>query len=314
VKGKTGSKSKGKRIIITDGESGLPYSKGLMASAFTATGMVPSESYHVAELVQDQLKAEGVFSLTTKELTDMVASVLRNEMGKEYAEKYLKWQALSQLDKPLVVLIGGATGVGKSTVATEVAHRLGIRRIVQTDAIREVMRALFSYELIPTLYYSSFAAWKGFRPSLSNKSDAVIAAFEEQVSTITVGLRAVIERAVQESLNVILEGVHLVPGFIEPSEFKDAFVLQIVIKVDEPRMHKSHFYVRDPGFGSQRPFKRYLDNFENIRRIGKYIESRAVKNGNPIVPCVSLDATVSSIMEVVYNTVFDSENAFTVSS
>ena len=314
MKGKTGSKSKGKRIIITDGESGLPYSKGLMASAFTATGMVPSESYHVAELVQDQLKAEGVFSLTTKELTDMVASVLRNEMGKEYAEKYLKWQALSQLDKPLVVLIGGATGVGKSTVATEVAHRLGIRRIVQTDAIREVMRALFSYELIPTLYYSSFAAWKGFRPSLSNESDAVIAAFEEQVSTITVGLRAVVERAVQESLNVILEGVHLVPGFIEPSEFKDAFVLQIVIKVDEPRMHKSHFYVRDPGFGSQRPFKRYLDNFENIRRIGKYIESRAVKNGNPIVPCVSLDATVSSIMEVVYNTVFDSENAFTVSS
>lgn len=314
MKGKTGSKSKSKRIIITDGESGLPYSKGLMASAFTATGMVPSESYRVAELVQDQLRAEGVFSLTTKELTDMVASVLRNEMGKEYAEKYIKWQALSKLDKPLVVLIGGATGVGKSTVATEVAHRLGIRRIVQTDAIREVMRALFSYELIPTLYYSSFAAWKGFRPSLSNEEDAVIAAFEEQVSTITVGLRAIIERAVQESLNVILEGVHLVPGFIGPSEFKDAFVLQIVIKVDEPRMHKSHFYVRDPGFGSQRPFKRYLDNFKNIRRIGKYIESRAVKNGNPVVPCVSLDATVSSIMEVVYNTVFDSENVFTVSS
>jgi 2-phosphoglycerate kinase len=312
VKGKTGSKAKGRRIIITDGNNSLPYSKGLMASAFTATGMLPSKSYKVAELIQDKLRAKGVFSLTAQELNKLSADVLTKEMGKEYAEKFLKWHALSKLDKPLIILIGGGTGVGKSTIATEVAHRLGIRRIVQTDAIREVMRAVFSYELMPTLYYSSFEAWRGLRPSLAGETDSVIAAFEDQVSTVNVGLHAVIERAMRESLNVILEGVHLVPGVIDLCHFADAFVLQIVIKVEDPRMHKSHFYVRDPGLESHRSFKRYLENFENIRRIGDYIEARAVKTSNPVVPSYSLDATVSSILEVVYNAVFDTENALSI--
>ena len=60
---------------------------------------------------------------------------------------------------PLVILIGGATGVGKSTIATQLAHRLGIVRVVATDAaIREVMRAMLSAELMPALHVSSFQA------------------------------------------------------------------------------------------------------------------------------------------------------------
>lgn len=300
-----------KRIIITDGKNGLPYSKGLMASSIMATGMVPSKSYRVAQMIQDQLRADGIFSVSTKELTDKTADVLRTEVGADYAERYLRWQALSQIDRPLIILVGGGTGVGKSTIATEIAHRLGIRRIVQTDAIREVMRVVFSRELMPTLYYSSFEAWKGLPAYLTSESDPVIVGFEEQVSTVAVGLQAVIDRAMRESLDIVLEGVHLVPGFIDLRQFKDAFVLQIIVKVDDPNLHKSHFYVRDPGFGSHRPYQRYLENFENIRKIGGYIENLAAKKKNPVIACYSLDATISSILEVVYNAVFDTEKALT---
>jgi 2-phosphoglycerate kinase len=298
---------KEKRIIITDGKNGLPYSKGLMASSVMATGITPSQSYRVAQMIQDQLRTDGIFSVTTKELIDITAEALRAKVGEEYAEKYLRWQALSRIDKPLILLIGGATGVGKSTIATEVAHRLGVRRIVQTDAIREVMRAVFSQELMPTLYYSSFEAWRGLRAPLTSESDPVIVGFEEQISTVAVGLRAVIERAMRESLDVVIEGVHVVPGFIEPHHFKDAFVFPIVIKVDDPQLHKSHFYVRDPGLESHRPFRRYLENFANIRKIGGHIENLANKKNIPVITCYSLDATISSIIEVIYNTVFDTE-------
>ncbi len=56
------------------------------------------------------------------------------------------------------MLIGGATGVGKSTIATQLAARLGVVRVVASDAIREVMRAMFSRELMPSLHTSSFDA------------------------------------------------------------------------------------------------------------------------------------------------------------
>ena len=44
-------------------------------------------------------------------------------------EVHPRLEALSRLELPLLVLVGGATGTGKSTVATEVAHRLGITRV-----------------------------------------------------------------------------------------------------------------------------------------------------------------------------------------
>ena len=51
---------------------------------------------------------------------------------------------------PLVLLVGGATGTGKSTITTEVAHRLGITRVTSTDFVRQTMRAFFSEAFMPS--------------------------------------------------------------------------------------------------------------------------------------------------------------------
>ena len=56
---------------------------------------------------------------------------------------------LHELDLPIILLVGGATGTGKSTVATEVAYRLGITRVTSTDFVRQTMRAFFSREFMP---------------------------------------------------------------------------------------------------------------------------------------------------------------------
>src|SRR5207237_130656 len=65
---------------------------------------------------------------------------------------------LDDLDLPIVLLIGGATGTGKSTVATEIAYRLGITRVTSTDFVRQTMRAFFSQDFMPAIHYSSFEA------------------------------------------------------------------------------------------------------------------------------------------------------------
>ena len=78
---------------------------------------------------------------------------------------------------PLVILIGGATGVGKSTIATQLAARLGIVRVVATDAIREVMRSMFSPELMPSLHTSSFQADAALREPPTRPADALIVGF-----------------------------------------------------------------------------------------------------------------------------------------
>jgi 2-phosphoglycerate kinase len=286
-----------RQIVISDDKHGLPYSKGLLATSLTATGLGPGRSYRIATLIQQQLRDSGRFSIKIDELRELVYNVLLDNEGKNYADKYRRWQQLGKVDRPIVVLVGGTTGVGKSTVASDVAHRLGITHIVPTDALREVMRAVLSKDLIPSLHESSFMAWKTVDQKF--ETDPLIAGFKEQVKIVSVGIRAVIDRAIKEGLNVVIEGVHVVPGYLNTSICDQAFVIPMIITVDDEDLHRSHFYVRELQTEGGRPYERYKSNFELIRKIGDFINELASDRNIPIISSHNLDETITVALEEV---------------
>lgn len=298
-------------IIIRDQKHGLPMSKGLLATSFTATGLGPSLAYAAALRVQNELRRVGRYEITLAELQQYAACVLESMCGAEYASRYRRLNELSRLNRPLIVLIGGTTGVGKSTVATEIAHRLGITRIVSTDSIREVMRGIFAEDLMPAIYESSFNAWRGLRVPVPHGVSPVIVGFREQAAVVATGMKSLIDRAVAEGVSMVLEGIHIVPGYIEPSQFSNASVVQLVLAVDEEEAHQSHFYVREIQTEGTRPFERYRANFTNIRLLGRYIEDLAVERGIPVVHSVQLDQAVAEVLELTVDAVLrdDDTNA-----
>ena len=87
--------------------------------------------------------------------------VLGDEGGPRAVRQLRRFRDLQELDLPVILLVGGGTGTGKSTVATEVAYRLGITRVTSTDFVRQTMRAFFSKEFMPSIHYSSFEAGLG---------------------------------------------------------------------------------------------------------------------------------------------------------
>jgi 2-phosphoglycerate kinase len=295
-------------VIISDREHGLPYSKGLMANTIMAAGLSPARAYHVAHAIEDRLLESGRAAVTTGELRDIAIETIRAEAGERYARSYVQWQTVSELDVPLIILIGGGTGVGKSTIATQLAARLGIVRIISTDAIREVMKGVFSSEIMPTLHTSSFNADEVIREKLSKADDAVIVGFREQASAVSVGIKALIERAVTEGTDVIIEGAHIVPGFIKADAVEDALIVPLVMAVDDEDLHRSHFYVRAHETRA-RPQGRYLQYFGNIRKIQKYIKSLALQNGVSIVQNYNLDATLASVIDHVVSRATESASS-----
>lgn len=286
-------------ILIKDEKHGLPYSRGLMTQSFTATGLSPARAYVAAQRLQDELVERGIRQITLQELQRMAERILRQHAGDEYADRYVKLIELSKLERPLVIMIGGTTGVGKSTIATEIAHRLGITRIVSTDSIREVMRGIFARELMPAIYESSFNAWRGLRVPVPHGANPVIVGFREQTAVVATGVRSLVERATIEGESLVVEGVHIVPGYIEPSQFSSAVVVQLLITVDDEEAHRSRFYIREIQTDGTRPFEKYRANFGNIRLLGRYIEDLAVEHGIPIVHSHQLDQTVAEVLELI---------------
>jgi 2-phosphoglycerate kinase len=299
------TESRRKHIFITEREHGLPYSKGLTASSLMVTGLGPARSYAVANKVEEELRRLGQDRVSPEELRNLTLEVLRREAGEEYAEAYLKWQSVAELNIPMIILIGGATGVGKSTIATQLATRLGITRVVSTDAVREVLRSSFTREMFPTLYESSFNADKAVRQPIPHSGDRLIIGFREQAAAVAVGAQSLIDRAIAENTDMILEGAHLVPGFLEKMDSDDAVIVPLLVTIDDENLHRGHFYRRDRDTGA-RGSERYLKAFKKIRKIQKYMVSSALMRGVPTISHYDLDATLTQIIDHVITKALES--------
>jgi 2-phosphoglycerate kinase len=273
-----------------------PYSKGLMARALVAVGVRLSPAYELAKRIDQDLLDRGEQSVELERVEELAVEILGEEEGTEALRRLRRFRELQELDLPLIVLVGGATGTGKSTVATEAAYRLGITRVTSTDFVRQTMRAFFSKEFMPSIHYSSFEAAAGLREP-EQADDPVIAGFLEQTRNVMVGVRASIERALEEGWSMVLEGVHLVPGMLP--RIDGALVVQCVLAIEDEEEHSTHFMVRDAGLDGLRPHLKYIERLDDIRRVQDYIVRRAKRHNVPVIVNNDIRGAIDSVLELV---------------
>ena len=284
--------------VMVEGEGGrLPYSKGIMSQSLMASGLPPNVAYETSRSIEVKLKSNQTRSISRENLRGMAYNILREESSQEHAERYLLWRELKRPEKPLVIMIGGATGVGKSTVAAEVGHRLGITRIIGTDIIRSVMRGMISPGLLPAIHTSSYSVSETLSVPLPEDADPVLIGFTEQVLKVAVGIDAAIDRAAEEKVSTLIEGVHVVPKFVADHQKKVHEIL-IIITAEDYEAHKARFYQRYEE-NEDRPVEKYLSRFEAIRSIQDYISDLANQYGIPVVDNVNLDETVELTLEEI---------------
>ena len=273
-----------------------PYSKGLMARALVAVGVPLGRAYELAKRIEQHLAERHEESVELERFEELAVQVLGEVDGSRAVDRLRRFRELQELDLPVIVLVGGATGTGKSTVATEAAYRLGITRVTSTDFVRQTMRAFFSQEFMPSIHYSSFEAAAGLLEP-EQADEPVIAGFLEQTRNVLVGVRASIERALEEGWSMVLEGVHLVPGMLPTIE--GALVVQCVLVIDDEEEHSTHFMVRDAGLDGLRPHAKYLDRLDDIRLVQEYIVERARRYGVPVISNTDLRSAIDGVLELV---------------
>jgi 2-phosphoglycerate kinase len=281
-------------LPLGGGELGLPYSRGLMARSLMAAGVAGHRAYALASRVHDELRERGRGEIELERLEALAVEMLGEEEGRESIQRLRRYQELRELDLPIMIFIGGATGTGKSTVATELAYRFGITRVTSTDFVRQTMRAFFSDAFMPAIHQSSFEAGDAY----PDADDPLEFGFLQQARNVLVGIRASSERAFEEGWSLVLEGVHLVPGMVELPRPEHAVSVFVVLSITDEDEHVRHFRFRDEDCES-RPESRYLERFADIRRLQELVVARAHRAGVPVIENENADKAARTVADLV---------------
>ena len=117
------------------------------------------------------------------------------------------------MKEPFIILVGGATGVGSSTIASELSKIYPVRGFQRTDAIRQSLRVVLGPLINPELFQSTYRAYENIDglyedPNVLN-TNKVLYGHVRQSEMIMLAVDGAIARDIREKINSVYEGVHI---------------------------------------------------------------------------------------------------------
>lgn len=280
------------------------FSVGLLSRHLEGCGVRHADALEGARLVQESLRDRGASVIDRTGLRRVVYETLKSTCCVDAADRFLSRCRFNDSGESLIVLIGGATGAGKSTVAARLAYLLDIVGTQSTDMMREIIRCYLVPHVSPTLGYSSFDAWQGL-PEIEHmprhfiSDNPVVSGFLAQFGTVKLALEATIQRAVKERNDLIVDGVHVLPTRLDLDAVRDkAVVVPLVLAVttigrlDDQLKRRSR---EEP----DRDSKRHRATLDGIWDLQEFMVDQAEQAGIAVIGNWDLDETVEKVIDEV---------------
>ncbi|MGB5261027.1 MAG: hypothetical protein WBO34_10970 [Gammaproteobacteria bacterium] len=288
-------------IIIHTPARSAPFSVGVMAHSLETCAIPPEMAMRGARMVHASLRKTGHREIDHKALRRVIFRCLSEHCSEHIANRYLSWRRFENSGIPLIILIGGVTGCGKSTVSAELAYRLDIARHQSTDMMRDIIRSYLSPQMLPTLGFSSFEAWRGLpgadgeaKPAIENP---VVTGFLSQLAAMKLALEATIERSIAERHHLILEGVHVVPTEMSLDGMEDrAIIIPFMLASMKKGMLRKQL-TRRGNEETERKATHRIGYLDDIWELQSWLLDEADKAGIPIIENWNLEDTVRTALE-----------------
>jgi 2-phosphoglycerate kinase len=160
---------------------------------------------------------------------------------------------------PLIVLIGGTAGCGKTTLANDVLARFDLDHRLGTGFIRAVLQSQTSPTSEPALFTRSY------------QSNDPVRHIRAQSGRLRPAVWACIERARADGTSLVVEGTHLLPEL-----YHDVGACFVVLEPPDPDEHRRRLV-------GHRHTRRSisLDDVTHIREIGRFYMEQAIRFGIP---------------------------------
>ncbi|MFB7597165.1 hypothetical protein [Streptomyces sp. NPDC056160] len=141
-----------------------------------------------------------------------------------------------------VLIVGGASGMGKTSVGRALARRYDIP-VVEVDDIVEALLAITLPEQLPEIHF-----WRTHPDAAHQRPESVV---ERQIAVaekLAPAIRAVVANHVDTDTPVILEGDYVLPGPTTPG----GPVRAVFLHEDDEGQVAANYLCREPEAGPQR--------------------------------------------------------------
>jgi 2,3-bisphosphoglycerate-independent phosphoglycerate mutase len=170
------------------------------------------------------------------------------------------------------------------------------------------MRMVFAPPILPAIHRSSFQlaapedellGARTVRSGSERRRRArLFRAFEEQAVPVCVGVRALVERAVAESMSIIVEGIHLAPPLVPFADLEGAaYQVPLVLSTLDEETHRARFMAR--GRVGTRRGERYLESFRDIRSIQERLLELAEHYDVPILNTTDREVSTAQAVRLI---------------
>ena len=198
------------------------------------------------------------------------------------------------MNHPKIVLIGGIPGVGKTSIAGEIAKALDIDIVLSGDYLREFIRPFGDYAKFSVMSKSVYNAWTSFG---ERNRENIVSGFLAQSEIMNAGISAVIRRAAGNGEDIVIEQLHFVPSQLGKDLINQ--IIPIYLYIRDIDIHRDRLRERVNFTHANSPGERLADQLDTYRFMMDYSLEESRSYGIRIFESSDYGKTLKDVLAFV---------------